>query len=106
MMTHVVMWRVATDSQKEKQAIAKQIKASLESLDGRVPGLLKVEVGCDESEVDASFDVVLISQFADEAALRCYATHPEHLRVKKEMAGLSSARYQVDFSSEESAHHD
>jgi hypothetical protein len=48
----------------------------------------------------------LISQFADEAALRSYATHPEHLRVKMEMAGLSSARYQVDFSSEESARHD
>lgn len=98
MMTHVVMWKVAADSPTQRLAISRRIKASLESLEGCVPGLLMVEVGCDESAVDTSFDVVLISRFADDAALRSYASHPEHLRVKMEMAGLSSARYQVDFS--------
>jgi Stress responsive A/B Barrel Domain len=50
------------------------------------------------ANVDYACDVVLVSEFADSAALRAYATHPEHLRVREELGDLRIARYQVDYT--------
>jgi hypothetical protein len=43
--------------------------------------------------------VVLYSEFESQAALDAYAEHPEHLRVKQELADLRTARHQVDYPS-------
>ena len=54
-------------------------------------------VGLDVSDVDYACDVVLFSEFADGAALKAYATHPEHLRVREELGDLRIGRFQVDY---------
>lgn len=55
----------------------------------------------DVSAVDYACDVVLLSEFKDQAALTAYANHPEHLRVREALGDLRIGRYQVDYPIEE-----
>ena len=97
MIRHIVMWNVRGDSREEKQANVEHLKRSFDSLRGRVPGLLHLEIGVDASRVDYACDVVLVSEFESRAALEAYATHPEHLRVKQELGEIRTHRHQVDY---------
>jgi len=76
MIKHIVMWNV---------------------LRGRIPGLLRLEIGVDTSRVDYACDVVLYTEFDSQASLDAYAVHPEHLRVKQELGDMRIARHQVDY---------
>ncbi|EYS85944.1 stress responsive protein [Cupriavidus sp. SK-4] len=97
MVKHIVMWNLRGDSDDEKNAAVVQLKSAFESLRGRIPGLLHLEVGVDSSRVDYACDVVLYTEFASCSALEDYASHPEHQRVKRELGDLRIARYQVDY---------
>ncbi|MDP1656737.1 MAG: Dabb family protein [Hylemonella sp.] len=97
MIRHIVMWNVRGDTPAEKARGIAQLQRSFEGLRGRIPGLLHLEIGVDVSRVDYACDVVLYSEFESQAALDAYGTHPEHLRVKDEVAELRTARHQVDY---------
>ena len=97
MIRHIVMWNVRGDTREEKAANVERLKRSFDSLRGRVPGLLHLEIGVDASRVDYACDVVLVSEFESQAALDAYATHPEHLRVKREVGEIRTHRHQVDY---------
>ena len=97
MIRHIVMWNVRGASLAEKAAGVALLQRSFHSLRGRVPGLLHLEIGIDQSGVDYACDVVLYSEFESQEALEAYATHPEHLRVKQEIGDLRIARHQVDY---------
>lgn len=94
---HIVMWDLAGDSPEERQANARRLQASFESLRGRIPGLLALEVGIDSSQVAYACHTVLVSEFESQAALDAYAVHPEHLRVKAEIGDMRTGRHQVDY---------
>jgi len=94
---HVVMWTVRGETAEEKAAAARHVKEAFESLRGRIPGLLRLEVGIDFSRVSHACDVLLFTEFTDEEALRAYAEHPEHTRVRQSLGDLRVGRYQVDY---------
>ncbi|MCZ8291921.1 MAG: Dabb family protein [Hylemonella sp.] len=98
MIKHIVMWNVRGDTPAEKAQGIDRLQRSFESLRGRIPGLLHLEIGVDSSRIDYACDVVLYSEFESQAALDAYGTHPEHLRVKHELADLRIARHQVDYA--------
>lgn len=98
MIKHIVMWNVRGDTPAEKAQGIDRLQRSFESLRGRIPGLLHLEIGVDSSRIDYACDVVLYSEFESQAALDAYGTHPEHLRVKNELADLRIARHQVDYA--------
>jgi hypothetical protein len=98
LIKHIVMWKLRGATREERAANAARLVASFESLRGRVPGLLHLEMGVDCSGVDYACDVVLYSEFASQAALAAYAAHPEHLRVKQELGDMRIARHQVDYA--------
>lgn len=98
MIKHIVMWNVRGDTPAEKTLAISQLQRSFESLRGRIPGLLHLEIGVDSSRIDYACDVVLYSEFESQAALDAYGTHPEHLRVKQELGDLRIARHQVDYA--------
>lgn len=98
MIRHIVMWNVRGESVEEKTANIETLKRCFEKLRGRIPGLLKLEIGVDTSRVDYACDVVLYSEFESQAALSAYGTHPEHARVRQEIGDLRIARYQVDYA--------
>lgn len=97
MIRHIVMWKLRGDTPAAKAANVQRLRASFHSLRGRIPGLLHLEIGADTSGVDYACDVVLLSDFASQAALDAYATHPEHLRVKQEIGDMRIERHQVDY---------
>lgn len=94
---HIVMWRVAGETPEERARVRLQVKSAFEGLKGRIDGLTHMEVGLDVSDVDYACDVVLVTEFANSAALAAYASHPEHLRVRRELGNLRTARFQVDY---------
>jgi quinol monooxygenase YgiN len=98
LIRHIVMWNVRGATPEEKRANIERLQASFHSLRGRVPGLLRLEVGVDTSRVDYACDVVLVSDFESQAALDAYASHPEHLRVKAEVGDMRTQRHQVDYA--------
>jgi hypothetical protein len=98
MIKHIVMWHVRGNCAAEKAVSMAQLKSSFESLRGRIPGLLHLELGMDTSRIDYACDVVLYTEFDSQAALDAYASHPEHLRVKQEVADLRISRFQVDYT--------
>jgi hypothetical protein len=97
MLKHVVIWKVKDPVRKAEQAAL--VKAQLESLAGRIPGLLRIEVGVDIGYDADAHDVVLYSEFTDRAALDAYQPHPLHLEVKKVIGPLLTARHAVDWES-------
>jgi hypothetical protein len=105
MIKHIVMWNVRGESPAEKAGGIERLEKAFLSLHGKIPGLLHLEIGVDSSCVDYACDVVLYSEFESQAALNAYGSHPEHLRVKSELADLRTARHQVDYeTSQERAH--
>ena len=100
MIKHIVMWSVRGDDSATRQRNLALLQSEFESLRGRVPGLLQLEIGVDFSRIDYACDVVLYSEFTTREALAAYAEHPEHLRVKRALGDMRIARHQVDYEAE------
>jgi Stress responsive A/B Barrel Domain len=98
MIKHIVMWTVAGANEQEKAKNKEIVRAQFETLRGKINGMQHMEIGIDTSRVDYACDVVLYTEFASQAALDVYATHPDHLRVKAALEGLRTSRHQVDYS--------
>ena len=82
MVKHIILWRLREDlTAEEKETVKRDIKAGLEGLAGRIPGLIYIDVVIDGRLDSSNADVMLDSVFEDEAALRAYAVHPEHVAV-------------------------
>ena len=94
---HIVMWTVRGDDMHARAHNLARLKAEFESLRGRIPGLLHLEVGIDDSRIDYACDAVLYTEFASWQALLDYAEHPEHLRVRNSLGDMRTARHQVDY---------
>ena len=79
MVRHIILWQLKEDL-ADKAAVKAGIKTGLENLKGRIPGLLDIRVRT-EGLASSNADVMLDSSFADAAALKGYAVHPEHVKV-------------------------
>jgi len=95
MIKHVVMWKLKEGV--DKAAGAALLKERLESLNGRIPGLLHLEVGIDFVQADTSYDVVLYSELESREALDVYQQHPEHQAVVPLVRELAASRVAVDY---------
>lgn len=81
MVKHIILWQLKDElTEEEKLSVKKGIKEGLEGLVGKVPGLLEVKVQT-EGLASSNADVMLDSTLTDEAALKGYAVHPEHVAV-------------------------
>jgi hypothetical protein len=72
-------------------------KQRLEALNGKVPGLIKLEVGIDFSRGNESADVALYSEFDSVEALNAYLVQPEHRAVVPFILEARSERRVVDY---------
>ncbi|WP_428423834.1 Dabb family protein [Methylibium sp.] len=91
MIRHIVIWTL------EDPADAPRFKALLDSCADLVPGMLAFEVGIRAPGLEANADVVLISAFADAAALDAYQRHPAHQAVAAQLGPMRRERRVVDF---------
>jgi hypothetical protein len=98
MIKHIVVWRLKDSAHgNDKATNAALIKEKLEALNGRIPGLLRLEVGIDFSRTESSGDVVLNSVFASRQALDAYQEHPEHKAIMPFIMEARSERRLVDY---------
>lgn len=79
MIKHIVFWKLKESvAGAEREAALATIKEGFEALPGKIPGLLKIEIGFDFSQGPDSADLILYSEFESRAALDGYAAHPLH----------------------------
>jgi hypothetical protein len=98
MVKHIVFWRLKESAEgRDKAANARLVKQRLEALAGRIPGLLRIEVGLDFLRGDTSSDLVLYSELTNRKALDDYQAHPEHQAVIPLIRELTSERRSVDY---------
>lgn len=81
MVKHVILWQLKDElTDSEKMEVKAGIKAGLEALKGKIPGLLEISVEINPL-TSSNADVMLDSTLEDEKALKGYAVHPEHVTV-------------------------
>lgn len=81
MVKHVILWNLKEEfSASEKESIKQGIKEGLEGLKGKIDGLVEIKVNINGLS-SSTADLMLDSTFVDEAALKAYAVHPDHVAV-------------------------
>jgi hypothetical protein len=98
MVKHIVFWKLkehANNQTKAENALA--IKQKLEDLNGKIEGLIFLEVGIDFLGSAESADLVLYSEFESKEALDFYAAHPLHKAVMPFIAEARNERRVVDY---------
>ena len=76
MVKHIILWTLNPELTEEQKATVKAgIKAGLEGLLGKVPGLLDVKVHIDGRLASSNADVMLDSTLESEEALKGYAPY-------------------------------
>ena len=78
MVKHIILWKLKNEHNNE--VVKQGIKSNLEGLLGKIPGLTEIKVQT-KSLASSNADVMLYSVFENEAALKGYATHPDHVYV-------------------------
>lgn len=81
MTRHIILWKLKDEFDAEqKEQIKAGIKEGLESLAGKVPGLISIKVHTQGLE-SSNMDVMLDSSFESFEALKGYSVHPAHVEV-------------------------
>ena len=91
MLKHIVMWRL------HDTAAAPELIARLEAL-GNLPMVGALEAGLNISSRPVAWDVILVSSFADAAALEAYRVHPDHQAVVAYLADIAADTAVVDYT--------
>ncbi|MGH7885551.1 MAG: Dabb family protein [Thermodesulfobacteriota bacterium] len=98
MIKHIVMWKLIDLYEGlGKQQIEKKLKNDLESLKSKIPQIKAIEAGINFNASEASYDLVLYSEFESKEDLSIYQKHPEHLKVAEFVSGVRTERCVVDY---------
>lgn len=97
MIKHIVMWKLKDFAEGADRATnAAKMKEKLDTC-ANLPGVLKFEVALAQPGLEATYDVVLYSEFTSKAALDAYADHPTHAAVKPFIGAVREARQCMDY---------
>jgi len=98
MLKHIVMWKLKDEAEgADKLANAREMKRRLDECANIVPGQLTFEVMLAQPGLEATYDVVLYSEFADRAALQAYIDHPTHKAVVPFIGAVREGRQCMDY---------
>ncbi len=98
MLRRVVLWRLKAQDAEQKALDAGTIKRALESMRGKIPGMVNLQIGINETGAADASDVVMIVDFDNQDALAVYEKHPVHEQVKPIVGPLREERRVVEFS--------
>ena len=98
MVKHIILWQLKDElSDAEKVSVKLGIKDSLESLLGKIPGLLEIKVETD-GLASSNADVMLYSVFENEDAYKQYVVHPLHIdAADSKVRPFTKTRLCLDF---------
>lgn len=98
MIKHIVMWKLKEQAEGvDRAANAREMKRRLDECAQIVPGIHAFEVTIAQPDLEATYDVVLYSEFADRAALQAYAQHPTHQALVPFIGAIREARQCMDY---------
>jgi heme-degrading monooxygenase HmoA len=98
MIKHIVMWKLKEHAEgADRAANAAEMKRKLDTCASLVPGTLKFEVALAQPGLEATYDVVLYSEFASKEALDAYADHPTHQAIKPFIGAVREERQCMDY---------
>jgi hypothetical protein len=98
MLKHIVMWKLKDQAEGlDRAANAIEMKRRLDACAGIVPGMGTFEVVLAQPGLEATYDVVLYSEFADRAALQAYIEHPTHKAVVPFIGAIREGRQCMDY---------
>lgn len=99
MIKHIVLWSLKDHAEgADKATNLQKMKALLEGCNNIVPGIIKLEVGIATAGLEATYDIVLYSEFADKAALDAYQVHPTHQAIKPFVGAVVLQRQCMDYA--------
>lgn len=79
MTKHIILWQLKDElSEEQKQTAMQNAKQALESLRGKIDGLIDIEVIIEKHDT-SNVDMMLDSSFVSKEALADYAVHPLHV---------------------------
>ncbi|RMX04258.1 Dabb family protein [Corticibacter populi] len=101
---HIVIWKLHEQAEgADKATNIQRMKEKLLACADLVPGTLRFEVATAADAaakgLEATYDVILLSEFADRAALDAYQDHPEHVAIKGFIGAVREARQCMDYES-------
>jgi len=98
MLKHIVMWKLKDHAEgADRAANAIEMKRRLDECANIVPGQIKFEVIIAQPGLEATYDVVLYSEFEDKAALDAYIKHPVHQAVVPFIGAIREGRQCMDY---------
>jgi hypothetical protein len=99
MLRHIVMWKLKEAANgKSKAENAVELKARLTALKDKINELKRIEVGIHIQPQPANnWDVALVTDFANAAALDVYQQHPAHQEVVGFVKQIVETRSAVDY---------
>jgi len=98
MIKHIVMWKLKEQAEGADRATnAREMKRRLDECAHIVPGILTFEVTLAQPDLEATYDVVLYSEFSDREALAAYVQHPTHQAVVPFIGAIREARQCMDY---------
>jgi len=98
MLKHIVMWKLKDQAEgADRAANAIEMKRRLDECATIVPGILKFEVVIAQPGLEATYDVVLYSEFEDKAALDAYINHPTHKALVSFIGAIREGRQCMDY---------
>ena len=98
MLKHIVFWKLKDQAEGADKAVnAARMKTMLDACANLVPGILKFETAIAQPGLEATYDVVLYSEFSSKAALDAYQEHPQHVALKPFFGAVREARQCMDY---------
>jgi len=92
------MWKVRESGDPTQGPVnAMRVKRALESLNGRIPGMGRLEVGIGPGKTEVESEIVLYSEFETMEALERYREHPAHMAVVPIVRSVCTDRRFVDY---------
>ncbi len=98
MIRHVVLWTIkdSIDGVNKPEAIV-NMKHKLESLSGKIDGLISLQVGLNKNTNPDAYDICLITEHISWEALTIYQEHPLHKEVAAYVGNVRKNRAVTDY---------
>lgn len=93
MVRHIVLWRLKSPADADFASI----RGALEAQVGRIPGLLRVEVGRTFNTGQRATDFALLCDFENREALAAYHRHPAHAETRAVVDPLIAEHWIADY---------
>lgn len=98
MLKHIVMWKLKDQAEgADKATNLRKMKELLDACADIVPGILKLETAIAQPGLEASYDILLYSEFTSKAALDAYQEHPQHVALKPFIGAIRESRQCMDY---------